>query len=169
MQTKLPTQAHVNSRKPSADRFEPPMSGKSGGGFGKPSGGFWTSTFDTLTEDGWVAWCRAERFRECGRSETVEVWLLEPVVCRVYEVRTKHDNLEFHQQYGVEWEGSQYMMYSGIDWLAVADDYDAVRLVNPYADGIRFSDIASTFYGWDCESTLWLRWAFEDSLRKEIV
>lgn len=44
-------------------------------------------------------------------------------------------------------------------------DADCVRLLTPYAMDVRLGPYLC-FNGWDCESTVWLRWRFEDVATK---
>lgn len=57
----------------------------------------------------------------------------------------------------------------GLDWERVARDCDAVHLTNRGFAAIRGSGalkaMESVFWGWDCESTLWLCWCFREARR----
>jgi hypothetical protein len=76
---------------------------------------------------------------------------------------------------GVEtYEDSPYgMAYSTWDtpsavcpvWEDVQQDADCVRLLTPYAMDVRLGPYLC-FYGWDCESTIWLRWKFKGAARR---
>lgn len=183
---KLPTQIYIPSPArggrafaPTEKRIHPP--GVKGGGFGKPGGGLWTSTFETHAETGWFNWCVSEQPNWLHRFG----YLLEPVECRVIQIATKKDHDEFHDRYArphpyerdiAEWKKPLGETGSGIlscmiDWEAVAGDADAVRLVNPWEmrwggelEG-RWSHTI-TFYGWDCESTWWSRWLFQGKAKR---
>ena len=46
------------------------------------------------------------------------------------------------------------------DWSLVAERYDGVHLTDEGQWATRLSHPLN-LYGWDCESTLWLRWVFD--------
>lgn len=52
-------------------------------------------------------------------------------------------------------------------WANVADAYDGVRITAPYHPEIRFGRVMA-FYSWDCESTWWSRWAFEEDAGRPV-
>lgn len=183
---KLPTQIFIPSPArggrpfaPSEKRIHPPS--VKGGGFGKPGGGLWTSTFETHGETGWFNWCSYEQPNWLHRFG----YLLEPVECRVFQIATKEDHDEFHDRYArplpspdFEREWKMPMGRDGlgilsclIDWEAALEDVDAVRLLRPWRMGLtsegggRWAHTI-TFYGWDCESTWWSRWLFEGKPKK---
>jgi hypothetical protein len=177
---RLPTQIFIGNR-PVEDKFvavrnygtpDAPIAGVY-----KPSGGIWTSTWETAFEIGWPWWCLAEDFHEI-----VEGWLLEPRPCRVLTIDDFETALAFMRQYGTTIKGLSMTVHP--EWEKVAVDYDAVRVTNPYSPGLRFGaaeELGLLFYGWDCESTVWLRWCFEgeatyvdlseqaEAARKELV
>ena len=159
----LPAQAHCGPKQPSKTKFRQ-MRLHRGLRRDKPIYGFWTSTFETLEDIGWVGWCRAESY-----ANPQEAWLLQPTPARVFEVRDSNDSLRLHEKYGILWGDlgpafGEPDRYAGLDWDRLVQDYDAVRLVNPFE--CRFENHASTFYGWDAESTVWLRWCFVDEISR---
>jgi len=183
---KLPTQIYIPSPSrggrafaPTEKRIHPPSA--KGGGYVKPGGGLWTSTFETHGEQGWFNWCSSEQPNWLHRFG----YLLEPVECRVFEIATKKDHDKFHDRYArplpspdFEREWKMPMGRDGlgilscvIDWEAVLADADAVRLVNPWEmrwggeEGGRWAHTI-TFYGWDCESTWWSRWLFDGKAKR---
>lgn len=151
-------QAWVSSGEmgPSRESIEP-LSDR-GGAMRKPRGGFWTSTYDEHYGSGWIQWCLGESY-DCDPDDPVfRVWILEPdPAARVYEVDTYSDVALLCEHYGETVEHGDYSeTYPA--WSRVARDYDAVHLTDDGQWATRFSDPG--LYGWDCESTLWLRWAF---------
>lgn len=124
----------------------------------KPGGGLWTSPL-TYDADGWVTgtewtqWCAREDFRDPSL----------PIV----EIRPHHrafavvidgvdDLVELERLYprpGV----SGYATIPWIDWAAI--DADAVWLTKRGEAVTRYS--RPSLYGWDCETVLWLRHAFD--------
>jgi hypothetical protein len=183
----LPTQLHTGKR-PLKYRFEPAENYGEGKrtGFHKPYGGLWTSTFETAFESGWPSWCLGEDF---AVEQFQEAWLLEPRECRVIQIAGFPMVHEFMRRYAVDlWpeitekmrseSGPRYYGIEGYEdvdfssgagmcpaWERVAEDADAVRLLTPYAMDVRLGPYMS-FYGWDCESVVWLRWCFDGRARR---
>lgn len=178
--TKLPVQLWLGKGPPVEEKFEPALNygASRKGGYMKPVGGMWTSTWETAFEDGWPNWCLGEGFREDSLGEA---WLLTPKPMRVIELAGFHMVHEFMKRYaerlystpGLD-DQPYYNDIEGIPkeelvgtsamcpvWERVAEDADAVRLLTPYAPDVRLGPYMA-FYGWDCESTVWLRWGFED-------
>lgn len=141
---------------PSAESFEP--LNDRGGALRKPRGGLWTSTYDERYGSGWIQWCLSESF-DCGPADPVfRVWTLEPdPAARIYEIDTYADLARLCERYGQTIEHGSYSETCPA-WSRIARDYDAVHLTDEGQWATRFSD--PNLYGWDCESTLWLRWAF---------
>jgi hypothetical protein len=153
---------HEGYGKPCAERYTPVRGKRSGA---KPAAGcaFWTSTHGD--EDSWLAWLVGEDwFPGKGRLEDHGFWLLEPdPAARVYEINTLDDLVALLRDYGVP-------KYPTIpddilaedkrpDFEAMArDGFDGVHLTGEGQWRTRLS--FPSLYGWDCESTLWFRWAF---------
>ena len=160
----LPTQVFCGSR-PDPTRFTPVTMyhGRPSMGNGKPNGGMWTSTWETALEDGWPAWSVRE-----GYGSVYPAWLVKPKPCRVYTITDKFTALDFLNRYGVNFGNEEYDLWLP-DWIHVSLDLDAVRLTAPYDPELRFATdpkLGSNFYGWDCESTVWLSWQFEDDFEE---
>jgi|SRR5580765_3814057 len=51
------------------------------------------------------------------------------------------------------------MPWCGVDWLAVAARHDGIHLTDRGQGDTRLT-MPLSLYGWDCESTIWFRWAF---------
>lgn len=125
-------------------------------GFGKPSGGLWTSTWATSHEVGWESWCR----EEMPHWLTPVGYLLTPEAdANILTIRGEADVLAFVDAYTCPHPEIEGLIE--VNWLAVAAAYDGVRVTNPYHPVIRFGPVTA-FYGWDCESTWWTRWAFAE-------
>lgn len=182
----LPLQLHTGKR-PLKYRFEKPRNYgvEARGGYMKPVGGLWTSTWETAFEDGWPSWLLSEDWRT---DQLREAWLLEPVECRVIELAGFDMVHEFMKRYATElyqfphphlqypsiYEGTVYGTAQQAFntpsaacpvWENVAKDADAVRLLTPWAMDVRLGPYLA-FYGWDCESTIWLRWKFRGPARR---
>ena len=153
----LPTQAWI-ARSPRHDGpterlFDAPSGGR---GICKPRGGLWTSTWDPRSCSGWAQWCIEARFKKPPYA----VWLLdvEPAA-RVFTVDTYYDLAVLMDAYGVPTRWGHE-----IAWGRLARDYDALHLTDAGQWATRLSEPHS-LYGWDCESTVWMRWAFTDVRR----
>lgn len=131
----------------------------------KPKGGLWTSTYHPEHGGGWVQWCIGEEF-ECDRNDPTwqNCWLLEPdPAARVFEIDTYDDLERLCDLYGhtdPERVGRHRSTYP--DWARVAEDFDAVHLTDEGQWATRMT-MPLDLYGWDCECTLWFRWAFTDA------
>ncbi len=120
------------------------------GGFVKPKGGLWTSTYDERLGSDWIQWCLSEEFR----GPEFDCWLLRPREgAKVYTIDSLADLIDLVYAYGA-------LRNSHADYEKIARDYDGVRLTKEGQWATRFS-YPYSLYGWDCESTLWFRWCFE--------
>jgi hypothetical protein len=137
------------------------------GGWVKPGGwGLWTSSLALDVEGGpwsvseWARWCHSEEFWTGPRS----LWLLTPqATSRIVQIDSADDLDVLHSVYG---RPSSYHE-SVLDWHALAADYDGVNLTDDGMWRTRFTSPGT--YGWDCESTVWFRWAFDHVHRSGIV
>lgn len=153
----LPTQLFCSPHRPTRDGFRPVVGSRFNG---KPDGGFWTSTWETAWDEGWPGWCAREQYGYTERG-----WLLDPLPCRVYTVTDEMTATVLCERYCIPtFPDSPYPSWH-LDWEQIAQEWDAIRLTAPYNPALRFaspdSKISMNFYGWDCESTVWLRWMFE--------
>lgn len=121
-------------------------------GINKPCGGLWTSTETTERSSGWIEWCR----RECWWNTTERlIWRLHP-----------QDDLDVLHVISITdlepW--FQPDVLPTIDWEALFEDYHGVHLTTTGLRNTRFTFDTSTpsLYGWDCETTLWSEWVFDD-------
>lgn len=118
----------------------------------KPLGGFWTSSETAEGESAWTEWCRRE---EWWNSSHRHMWRLTPIDNgEVLEV-TSIDDLQPYFQLG---QGMPT-----IDWEEVMNDYLGVHLTRDGVANTRFTEPqVPDLYGWDCETTYWREWAFDD-------
>lgn len=129
------------------------------------SGGLWTSTYLGVLGSDWIRWCRSESFYCNGNGdEGFRVWLLEPDRdARIYEIDSYADLERLVEGYPQHPEDELADLHLGVftqpAWGEVAADYDAIHLTEEGQWATRMTHPLS-LYGWDCESTLWLRWAF---------
>lgn len=163
----MPVQLHLGGTERVEPLFLLPPADR--GGFNaKPSGGFWTSTWRGAEGSSWVQWCLGESYgiSQRERRSAYPNLLVPRADARVYEINSYAD---------LEWLVRRYPYQGGDDairsiaypdlkfpsWEAVARDFDAVNLTDAGQWATRLSDPLN-LYGWDCESTLWLRWCFAD-------
>lgn len=151
----LGLQAFVHTEEPRQERFNRPTN--TDRPVHKPDGGLWTST---LRDDGscaWLDWCRGA---DWGPEEDAHLYALEPAAdISVLEIDSAEDLTRALEK----WERDNYpiSIYRLLDFEALAEEYDAIHLTERGVWQTRFS--IPGFYGWDCESTLWLRWAFRSA------
>lgn len=122
-------------------------------------GGLWTSTWHPEHGSEWVQWCLSEEF-DCDRANPVfRIWTIEPSPgARIYEIDTYADLKRLvaaypHTDHHRSWPSAHP------HWQHVASDYDAIHLTDAGQWATRLTHPLN-LYGWDCESTLWLRPAF---------
>lgn len=156
-------------------------------GFQKPYGGMWTSTWETAFSEGWPYWVLGA---DLHTEQLNEAWLVTPMECRVIELvgfdmchefmvkyaeQLYKDLPSFHDpaDYGGDSAFRRALSAFGNPsmacpvWTRVMEDADAVRLLTPYSMDVRLGPYL-TFNGWDCESTIWLRWAFDDKETRKV-
>jgi hypothetical protein len=143
-----------NRQPPSEKRFVPPENSPCST---KPFGGLWTSSYDEQWGSDWVQWCLSENFK----SNPFDSWLLIPKSsARVYVIDSLAALQTLLDYRGVEWKlSSAAFSEIGPDFKTLAEEIDGIQLTQEGQWETRFS--RPGLYGWDCESTLWLRWAFE--------
>lgn len=123
----------------------------------KPSGGLWTSTYDERHGSGWVQWCLDEEY-SLPKAGLWQCTLLHPSpTARVYEIDTLADLKRLLRTFGENTLGAG-LRFGYPDFEAVAREFDAIHLTDAGQWATRYSE--PSLYGWDCESTLWLRWVF---------
>ncbi len=133
---------------------------------GKPGGGLWTSTYATHLEDGWYAWCRAESF---GRIENAtRAYVLTPRAdAKIFTVATVECVDELIGRWGYARYPDQDFPSWSINWMKFVEDFDAIRVTNPYDWEIRHGRLLA-MYSWDCESTWWGSWCFAEVEGSEV-
>jgi hypothetical protein len=157
----LQPQLFIGRKEPNSHHFNPVSNDE---GFGvKPRGGLWTSTYGPVYGSGWVDWCLSEDYNvpPDGRFAS---WLLEPNPTAVVLEIDSYEDLQVlvESDYGIDGPGYALRLGGrGINFekLATWGHIDAIHLTERGQWATRLSH-PHTLYGWDCESTLWLRWAF---------
>lgn len=131
----------------------------------KPSLGFFTSTWDSATgSSAWLEFLRVQSERAPRDGE--RLWLLDPAPQAVlFVVDSLADFAELVDAY--PHRGNERNPIAAPDWRRVAEaaPFDAVHVTNRVlheATEWQPGDGAQQFYGWDVESTLWLRWQLGD-------
>lgn len=133
----------------------------------KPHGGLWTSTYDARYGSDWVQWCLGEEFRMPEDNRWKGYLLYPKSYARILEIDSYRDLERLMGEY----EHSPYLqtlnptgfripgILRGLNYERLSHRYDAIHLTRRGQMETHFSDDYS-LYGWDCESTLWLRWCF---------
>lgn len=153
-------QLFVGLEEPSPDLFEPVTNSDDCLG-AKPRGGLWTSTYNPSYGSDRIRWCMAEDFRVPRAGW--KAWLLTPVRhAVVLGIDEKRILDVLIRQFG---RAPRYEMHEGqrvpdFEKLA-AGGFDAIHLTARGEQRTRHS-MPNNLYGWDCESTIWLHWAFSE-------
>jgi hypothetical protein len=130
--------------------------------------GMWTSTYGE--EGGWLEWCRMEDFMMVHPETKHSYFLLEVRDdVKVFEINKAKDldrllsDFEDREREGrprpvlaerakIDFEKMHRAGWDGVH--LTVEGMEACR--NRYREGGRLPEI----WGWDCESTCWLRWSF---------
>lgn len=129
-------------------------------GWVKPHGGLWTSSYlGPKRISGWVEWCRVE-VPELAKGT---LWLLEPdKSARIAVIDTYSDLDQLLSKYALVGGLLDDLGIRYLDYEAMALDFDGLHLTDRGQWATRLS-FPFNLYGWDCESTLWFRWAFKSA------
>lgn len=130
----------------------------------KPGGGLWTSSEREDGTSGWIEWCQREDF---GGVDVVPWWRLVPRPdTRLLRIDDEDEFRILLDHYGTAtYPGLPERL--GFDFDAmVRDGYDGLHATERGFWSCRMSDDYATIglglYTWDCESTVWFHWGFED-------
>lgn len=127
--------------------------------------GMWTSSYTPDNSEGicdWLRWCKGESFHvEAWRSAYVYE-ITRPL--RIIEIDSLADLLALNDAFGLPSEvsvtlnarDSSHPISRYPNWQLLAKHFDAVHLTEEGQWATRLSH-PDELYGWDCESTLWLR------------
>ncbi len=120
--------------------------------------GMWTSTYTPENPDGicdWARWCNIEGFRE-WQWRTGYVYEVRRGL-RIIEIDSLRDLLALLDEYGLPDPISMMRPIRFFpNWERLARKFDAVHLTEQGQWDTRMTRPHS-LYGWDSESTLWLR------------
>jgi hypothetical protein len=144
---------------PDRQQFQPPTNDPHGLGI-KPSGGLWTSTLDMATGSGWVQWCLAEDYGIPGGYRWHAYRLVPMRDADILEIDSYADLKQVIDQFGTDGP-SLHVDSKSLDFVKLAQTYDAIHLTENGQWTTRLT-FPHTLYGWDCESVLWLHWAFSE-------
>lgn len=175
----LGPQLHIG-RKPTVEQWvpattiHPERGGYACYGF-KPYGGFWTSTY--LGPDkgsDWVRWCRGEDF---GSVDSSEWWLLTPASdSPVIIIDGWRDFDAILDRYGIPLYPDSPPLRNQKAWdfsRMVEDGYAGLHLSEDAAMELhwyrREYDFSLSLNSWDCESTVWFAWSFDEPVKVEPV
>jgi|GEM_PF-2895992 len=149
-----PTPVYVSEDEPSPDAVDPIENWNV-----KPVGGLWTAP---LLDDSdglataWTEWMNAEQYVPYG--ENARLYALEP---RDDVDLFVVDSLDAAKElYAFGDSGPAEVLSSAVDYEAIVDEYDGVRLTHEGQIDTRLSWEAN-LNGWDCASTVWFDWCFE--------
>ena len=134
----------------------------------KPEKALWTSSLrihfgdDRFLSD-WDRWCDAKSFRVRNYATV----LLPKSKLNILDITSSKEEDPWYEELKLNFphflELSQYGNYEYIhlDYVELRDaGYDGVHIENAYSEISRMS-----FYGWDCESTVWLNPNFYSAYR----
>lgn len=126
----------------------------------KPRGGLWTSTVRDDERSGWLDWMETNDFY----TGDEEVWHLEPEDDLDVMLIEDKPHLEailenYSRDLGHPSLAIQSRTFAPLDFEGIAENYDAIRLTYEGQWNTRMT--RPGLYGWDCETVLWLRWAFD--------
>jgi hypothetical protein len=150
---------------PSSERLQLDLS-PYGHGVSKPRRAFWTSTLLEQSFSGWVEWTQVGEDRLSG---PYQAWLLRvDPSARVFEIHSAEDWRELVRHYRNPTADDS----ANPNWNGVAAEWEGVHLSTGgllTGEGVRLDQGGLTIMlqGWNVESTLWFRWAFQS--RPEIA
>jgi hypothetical protein len=139
-----------------------------GSGITKPRKVLWTSTSIGSCASGWIPYLR---WGEDGREPPYHPWRLQVLSsARVYEVQGPQSWHALCLAYPAP-SSSAYSLPTSKDliepnWQAIAHDWDGIHLSTGgllTTERVIWgkSDARTHLFGWDVESTAWLRWVFD--------
>ncbi len=141
---------------------------------GKPRGGLWTSPYIEGESD-WVRWCRSEMPHWLNKS-----WWKVTIEksAKVLAINSRGSFLDVLREYPYT-----YPLASGIaqDSFLAGDRYcmefDYAKILSEGFDGVHITSSVlfdgepiplrldyMCLYGWDAESTVWLRWVVKEAV-----
>ena len=120
----------------------------------KANGGLWTSTYENGKSE-WVQWCENAQF---FTTDSDDGWLLIPNEnSRILTVDNENDFANIYKEYGTHTDYN----FPILDFEKMSRDYDGLHLTSEGQWETRWS-FPYNLHGWDCESTFWFRWCFDE-------
>lgn len=164
--------AHCDHGPPTLERMKPIENPTER--LNKPRGGIWTSTYGNSRA--WLPLILTECWAMGDRPVFEwDAWLIEVEPwAKIFTVETAADLEELWSLY----PNRSVQTGREVDWEAAAREIDGIQLTaggeaatcGPASDHDDEEWTRSlNLHGWDCESTLWLRWAFSDARQLEIA
>lgn len=119
--------------------------------------GMWTSTHGTAGS--WLDWMRQEGW--FPNEDSARYWLIDVAPsARVYVIDSVADLEQLIQRFPKRVPSD----FAQVDWAAAGASFDGIHLTVGGQWATRLQE--PNLYGWDCESTLWFRWAFTGTPRE---
>lgn len=161
----MKTQVIVSKENIDFNKFIFPYGNK---GNNKPiNGGFWTSSMTDNNKSGWLEFTEREDFYDdMSKLKIFQAEVSDKA--RVLMIDTKEDYEEALKSYGMPVDNKRHPIASVdnaqiLDYEKLMLDYDALSLT---ANGLRNNYL--TFYGWDCESTVWFNIDYFESIEQTL-
>lgn len=158
----MKNQLFISDNAPSPSKI---AEAKNQNGFCKPKGGLWTSTWNQDEySSGWVDWCLSEEFDDPLNKRW---FILKPKEkLNILTIDSLSDLIKLIDKYPWQ-ENSLHYLKPTLDFEAIAKDFDAIHLtesgqIQTHLPMNLFEMKMIDLYGWDCESTLWFRWCFDE-------
>lgn len=134
-------------------------------GFCKPIGGLWTSTWDQDEYSSrWVDWCLDAEY---GDPLNKRWFIVKPRQgLKLLIIDSLADLIKLIEKYPCKNNPLQHCK-PVLDFEILAKEYDAIHLtesgqIQTHLPSSLIDMKMVDLYGWDCESTLWFRWCFDE-------
>lgn len=154
------TQLFVSPDRPEPERLDPVRNHT----MVKPRGGLWTSTRTPDGSSGWIDWCKAEQWWPSDPDEA-RVWALDPEPgVETFAIDAVEDLTGLLGEFGRDSDPDlpAVLTEDTLDYerFFAETAYSGLTLTERGQAVTRFA--RPGLYGWDCESTVWCEWAFEN-------
>lgn len=163
----MKTQVVVSREAIGVDKFTSPYGNL---GNNKPvSGGLWTSSLTDSGKSSWLEFAESEDFY--SDDDSLKVYSVEfSNEARLLTIDSEDDYKQALKKYGVATDNVKHPLAiiskapHILDFEKIKKDYDALSLTQKGLHNNYFS-----FYGWDCESTVWLNINHIDEITENLT